>query len=333
MSRPLRIQYPDAWYHLMNRGRRGETVFSGKEDYYVFIHLLKEAVCMYNVKIAAYCLMSNHYHLLIQTPDGNLARCMRHLNGVYAQRYNRSHHCEGQLFRGRCRSILVEADSYLLELVRYIHRNPLEAGIVDNLDKYCWSSHRGYLSNSKKWSWLHKNFILSFFSKENDKKIKKYEEFVSVETPEKINKILAGRKLPSVLGSEIFINNVKEKFFDRKMYEEIPDSRSLAPDVEKIQEMVCNAYHVTKSDLLLSRRGLLNEPRNVAIYLLRRIKGERLKEIGREFGIKKYSSVSSIIERMKNEISKSRDLKVLVERLEDGLIKSQGQTRPYGDTI
>ena len=163
MSRPLRIQYPDAWYHVMNRGRRGETIFSEKEDYSGFIDLLKEVVDVYNVRIGAYCLISNHYHLLIQTPDANLSRCMRHLNGVYTQRFNQTHQCDGQLFRGRYKSILLDADSYLLELVRYIHRNPLEAGLVEEVNKYPWSSHKGYLSDSKKWNWLHKDFILSFF--------------------------------------------------------------------------------------------------------------------------------------------------------------------------
>jgi REP element-mobilizing transposase RayT len=83
MSRPLRIQYPDAWYHVMNRGRRGEEIFTGKNDYNAFIDLLKALFEDYNVKIAAYCLMSNHYHLLVQTPDANISRSMRHLNGVY----------------------------------------------------------------------------------------------------------------------------------------------------------------------------------------------------------------------------------------------------------
>ncbi len=129
MSRPLRIQYPDAWYHVMNRGRRGEAIFSGKDDYDVFIDLLKELVEVFNIKIAAYCLMSSHYHLLVQTPDANISRSMRHLNGVYTQRFNRVHQCDGQLFRGRYKSIIVDADSYLLELLRYIHRNALEAGI------------------------------------------------------------------------------------------------------------------------------------------------------------------------------------------------------------
>ncbi len=154
MARPLRIQYPDAWYHVINRGRRGESVFEKKEDYLAFIDLLKDIGDMWNARVAAYCLMSSHYHLLIQTPGANLSRCMRHINGVYTQRFNRAHGCDGHLFRGRYKSILVDADSYLLELVRYIHRNPLDAGLVDRLDSYAWRSHKVYLSDGKKWNWL-----------------------------------------------------------------------------------------------------------------------------------------------------------------------------------
>jgi len=166
MSRPLRIQYPNAWYHVMNRGRRGEIVFVEGKDYLEFINLLKEASDMWRVRIGAYCLMPNHYHLLIQTPDANLSRCMRHINGVYTQRFNRYHNCDGQLFRGRYKSILVDGDSYLLELLRYIHRNPLRMGVVKELGSYRWSSHKGFLSSSKKWSWLHKDYFLSMFSRD-----------------------------------------------------------------------------------------------------------------------------------------------------------------------
>jgi putative transposase len=118
---------------------------------------------MYKVRVAAYCLIPNHYHLLIQTPGGDLSRCMRHLNGIYTQRFNRAHQCDGQMFRGRYKSILVDGDSHLLELVRYIHRNPLKAGLAKELSDYPWSSHKGYLSNAKKWNWLYKSFILSLF--------------------------------------------------------------------------------------------------------------------------------------------------------------------------
>ena len=133
MSRPLRIEYPDAWYHVMNRGRRGEEIFSTSEDFATFIKLLQEGAEQWNIRISAYCLLSNHYHLLIQTPLGNLARFMRHINGVYTQRYNRIHKCDGQLFRGRYKAILVEEDRYLLELVRYIHHNPLMGGDVHEI--------------------------------------------------------------------------------------------------------------------------------------------------------------------------------------------------------
>jgi putative transposase len=107
MSRPLRIEYPDAWYHVMNRGRRGEDIFADRKDYNQFLDILKETARIWKLRIAAYCLMPNHYHLLVQTPHGNLSRCLRHI--------------DGPLFRRRYKSILVEAESYLLPLVRYIH--------------------------------------------------------------------------------------------------------------------------------------------------------------------------------------------------------------------
>ena len=130
MSRPLRIEYPEAWYHVMNHGRRSENVFLKKRDYHTFIELLKEASELWTVAIAAFCLMPNHYHLLIRTPQGNLSRFMRHVNGVYTQRFNKNNNYEGQLFKGRFKSILVYGDSYLLQLLRYIHRNPIRAKLV-----------------------------------------------------------------------------------------------------------------------------------------------------------------------------------------------------------
>ena len=316
MPRPLRIQYPDAWYHVMNRGRRGESVFLDEQDYSLFVELLKEVVDMYKVRVAAYCLIPTHYHLLIQTPGGDLSRCMRHLNGIYTQRFNRAHHCDGQLFRGRYKSILVDADSYLLELVRYIHRNPLETGLVKELNQYTWSSHKGYLSNTKKWNWLHKSFIFSLFARDRKEGIKTYKRFVLMESPEEISRIFSQRKFPSMLGSKKFINRVKKKFSRKKRHDEIPESRRLAPGSEKIKKAICKAYGIKKSSLLSSRRGVVNEPRNVAIFLMRRLRGEKLEEIGRQFGIAKYSSVSSVIVKMKRDISADRRLKARVKNIE-----------------
>ena len=323
MSRPLRIQYPDALYHVMNRGRRGDEVFTEAEDYAAFIDLLKEIVDDYNVKVSAYCLMSNHYHLLVKTPDSNISRAMRHLNGVYTQRYNRIHHCDGPLFRGRYKAILVEADSYLLELLRYIHRNPLEANLVDNLQKYNWSSHKGYLSKAKKWDWLHKRFALSLFSKDHAESIRLYKQFISQEVPDEINKILGRRKLPPVLGTKKFMDRVKDLFFSDKIHEEIPEAKILAPDPDKILEAVAKLYKVGMDDLLRSIRGYFNEPRNVAIYLTRRLRGDTLKVVGEVFGINKNSTVSSSIDRVKYEMRRDKGIRLRVEKLIKILSNSQ----------
>ena len=326
MSRPLRIQYPDAWYHVMNRGRRGEKIFSLKEDYESFINLLEELDEVYNVKVAAYCLMTSHYHLLIKTPDANLSRAMRHLNGVYTQRYNKRHNFDGQLFRGRYKSIVVESDSYALELVRYIHQNPLKAALVDNLQKYNWSTHKAYLSNAIKWNWVYKDFILKLFSKSKQESIKLYKRFVTSEVPEEINKIFAGNKLPTVVGSENFITRIKNIFFNPEEFEDIPETKSLAPDIDKVVYHICNEYNIEESVLHASRRGYFNEPRNVCIYLARYLRNDTLKETGEYFGIKKHSTVSSVVDRVHQMMESNKTFKKHIKNLADKIRKSQGRT-------
>ena len=162
----------------MNRGRRREEIFLSRHDYDTFIKVLQETSEGWNLKISAYCLMSNHYHLLVHTPDGNISRCMRHINGVYTQRFNRHHKKDGQLFRGRYKAVLVDADSHLLEVLRYIHRNPLRAGIAKNLNAFTWSSHQAYISKAKKWEWLHKDFLLAMLSIKKSKWRTAYIDFV-----------------------------------------------------------------------------------------------------------------------------------------------------------
>ena len=326
MSRPLRIQYPDAWYHVMNRGRRGEAIFTIKEDYGAFVDLLEELDEVFNVRIVAYCLMPSHYHILVQTPDANISRSMRHLNGVYTQRYNKRHRFDGQLFRGRYKSIVVESDSYALELVRYIHRNPLEAGLSDSLQKYQWSSHRAYLSDSKKWKWLHKDYILRLFSKSKPESIRLYKRFILKETPEEINRIFGRSNLPAILGSKDFVDRIKERFFNQRNFEEIPETKKLAPDIDEIKYMVCTAYNIKETDLYVTMRGHFNEPRNVAVFLTRYLRNDTLKNVGEQFGIEKYSTVSSIVERVKHEMKVNKNLKKRIQGVADKIIKSQRQT-------
>ena len=323
MSRPLRIEYADAWYHVMNRGRRSEDIFRDKKDYNRFVELVKESSDMWNAGIAAYCLMPNHYHLLVQTRDGNLSRLMRHINGAYTQRFNRFHGCDGQLFRGRYKSILVDEDAYLLQLVRYIHRNPVEAGLVDKLDGYEWSSHKGYTSRAKKWDWLSKDVVLSMLTRDKRQQRRAYSQFVSKENTEEIVRVLEGKQIPWLLGTETFIKWVKDTFFKEKHHEEVPESRALAPEKEEILEAVVKFYEVNQHDFVKSKRGVFNEPRNVAIYLCRVLRGDRLHELGRDFHLKRYSSVSTAIDRTKAEISKNPKLKQRVEKLKAVLTNRQ----------
>ena len=325
MSRPLRIEYPGAWYHVMNRGRRGEDIFSGREDYHLFIALLQETSAMFDIKISAYCLMSNHYHLLVQTPAANLSRSMRHINGVYTQRYNRRKNIDGQLFRGRYKCVLVEEDSHLLEILRYIHRNPVRANLCTSVGDYPWSSHHGYLSGAKKWQWLHKEFLLGMFSKKQSQAIRQYREFVQDDDSEEITGFFEKKNLASFFGSQDFVEWIKGKFHPLKRHVEVPLSKQLAPTIAQIKRVVCLSYKVKEQTLDQSRRGQANEPRNVAIYLARKRCGLRLDEIGREFGLEKYSSVSSIVTRTEKQLSRDKQMRNRIGEISEEIAKSQAK--------
>lgn len=319
MSRPLRIQYPNAWYHVMNRGRRKEAIFLDDTDFRSFIELLMESTSMWNVNISAFCLMPNHYHFLIQTPEGNLSRVMRHINGVYTQMFNRRHGYDGQLFKGRYKSILVDKENYLLTLVRYIHRNPLRAGIVQRIGDYCWSSHHAYLAESKGWKWVHTEPVFSLLLHNKDKKFSEYADFVDRKDSIEIIDFYSKKNIPSLLGAIEFTDWVKEHFSKRLFEIEIPETKRLAPDIDSIKQMICKAYNLDMTEIMGIHRGRVNEARNIAVFLARRLRRDTLREIGEAFNISNYSSVSSIIETMKEKIEKNIDLKNAIEKYEKDL--------------
>jgi REP element-mobilizing transposase RayT len=323
MSRPLRIDYPNAWHHVMNRARRGEVLFVDKADYQQFIDLLQETADLFNVNVAAFCMMPTHYHLMVQTPDATLSRCMRHLNGVYTQRYNVRHGCDGTLFRGRFKSILVDADNYMLQLVRYIHQNPLKAGLVKRLDQYVWSSHKGYLSKAKKWNWLYKDFVLQMLTAQTSTQIRIYKQFMAQEQDEDLVRVLDRKNPPSMLGSEKFISWIKDRFFKKKKDKEVPASRELAPDLDTIISEVSRYYEIRPTTLKAVRRGIENEPRDVAMYLIRSMRSEPLMRVGAGFGLNRYSSVSSAVMRVKAKLQEDRKFKDRLECIESNILKAQ----------
>jgi len=310
----------------MNRGRRRENIFLQPDDFEAFLKIVRESAERWHVHVAAYCLMSNHYHLLLQTPEGNLARCMRHINGVYTQNFNRIHQHDGQLFRGRYKAVLVEADSHLLEVMRYIHRNPLGAGLVQQLDAYLWSSHMGYLTSAKQWAWLERETLLTMLTSKKSRRKQTYLDFISQGEPEEITSFYAMKKLASLLGGEAFKDWVRNRFVDPDLQREVPEAQRLANTPQEIIAQVCTYFDLDETCLQKSRRGVENLPRDIAIYLARSSSRMTLAEIGAVFDVSNYSTVSSAAERIKIRMAKDVRLRQDVEKLKQLLTKSQGQT-------
>ncbi len=154
MSRPIRLEFPDALYHITSRRNRREDIYDDDADREAFLKIFSKVIEQNNWYCYSYCLMSNHYHFLVQTPDANLSKGMRQLNGIYTQYYNRRHGLTGHLFQGRYKSILVDQDAYLLELSRYIVLNPAKAGMVKSVEKWVWSSYRAMVGMTPSPEWL-----------------------------------------------------------------------------------------------------------------------------------------------------------------------------------
>lgn len=220
MARPLRIEFAGAVYHITSRGNARENIFINREDRRLFLSLLEDTGEKYNWLCYAYCLMSNHYHLLIETPDGNLSMGMRQLNGVYTQRFNKRHGRTGHIFQGRFKAILVQKESHLLELCRYVVLNPVRAGSVSHPEEWKWSSYVATMGVIKKPKFLYPDWILAQFGHDTATARKVYRDFVITgikkESPWK------DLKGGTFLGKENFAEEVKEFLKGKERIKEIP---------------------------------------------------------------------------------------------------------------
>lgn len=198
--------------------------------------------------------------------------------------------------------------------------------MAQTLDDYPWSSHQGYLSRSSKWKWLYKDGVLEMLAAKPGARIEAYRKFVVREDGEELRQLFSRKRWPVFLGSEKFITRVRRRFFSTKADSEVPQRKELAPALDLLVGVVSRGYRVEGKDLFYSRRGHGNEARNVAIYLARRLRGDRLKEIGEAFKIGRYSTVSSIVERMKVRIGSDETLRKKVDHLMSTIQMSQEQT-------
>lgn len=220
MSRPLRIEYSGAVYHVTSRGNAKNDIYLSDTDRENFLFVLSEIVRRYNWLCHAYCLMSNHYHLLIETPDGNLSMGMRQLNGIYTQRYNRENHKTGHVFQGRYKAILVDKESHLLELCRYVVLNPVRAHLLERPEQWKWSSYRGTSGIKSPSEYLTIDWILAHFSNDKSSAQKLYRKFIR-------EGILAMSPWEDIkgqilLGDETFIDKYRDLLNEKKLIKEIP---------------------------------------------------------------------------------------------------------------
>lgn len=179
MARPLRIEYPGAVYHITSRGNARQDIFLDDTDRTRFLKTVQQVLDRFNWLCYAYCLMTNHYHLLVETVDPTLSRGMRHLNGVYTQRFNRRHHQAGHVFQGRFKAILVERDAYLLELSRYVVLNPVRAGMTQAAEEWPWSSYVTTAGLSESPSLVSTDNLLACFGNNKGQAQKGYRRFVA----------------------------------------------------------------------------------------------------------------------------------------------------------
>lgn len=320
MSRPLRIEYPDAFYHVMNRGAGRQRIYLVDDDYGMFLEAAKESSKFFGVRVISYCLMPNHYHLLIQTPRANLSRAMRHLNGVYTQRFNRYHKKDGPLFRGRYKAILVQEDEYLTHLIRYIHSNPLQANLTGDLSKCPWTSHKQYLKGQDEAPWLHVRLGLAFFSSKLKHSLKAYRQFMRDGVDPKTLSFYTKKKQSPIFGDPDFLDHIKEKYIltDRKLSTEIPEERRITGTAiaKRILKETARAFSKPEGSIYQSKRGEWNHARLVALSLSRELSGLRLSEIADQFQIKSYRTVASSCFRLKKLMEQDAGIKQRYRRIQ-----------------
>lgn len=301
MARQLRVQYPGAWYHVMNRGAGRQAIFRNNKHREKFLELIDEVSKTYDIELHAYCLMGNHYHLLLHTPLGNLSEGMRHLNSNYTKFYNKHTHRDGPLFRGRYKSIVINGDDYLLKLSRYIHLNPLQAGLVKNLPDYKWSSYPAYIGKTQADDHLMTECIKTKFDTVKCQNIS-YAEFVEDIDTEELRELFDKALLQPILGNQKFREFIAQQVAGEIDIYEQPDAKKLfsLPTIDAIINYVARYLQVAPSKIRNTGARGTNLPRQIAIFLSRELSKSKLHKIASAFNLTSYKSVSNNISRTRN---------------------------------
>ena len=284
MARPLRIEYPGAVYHVTSRGNEKKPVFKDEADRQSFLNTLQHVNKRYNWICHAYCLMTNHYHILIETPEGNLSIGMRQINSVYTQLFNKRHGRTGHLFQGRYKAILIQKDSHLLEVCRYVVLNPVRAKMVEKPDDYAWSSYLATAGRAKPHPCLTTDWVLKQFSGKRGKAEQEYRKFVSWGIGQKT--IWTEVRGQALLGEEGFMDKMVDHLKKHKDIPEIPRSQR---------------YATRPALSVLISEGIANDQRKLMKCMTEAVErhGYRQSEIARHVGVH-YSTISRWLREFEN---------------------------------
>ena len=307
MARPLRISYPGAFYHVTSRGNERKAVFKSSGDRERFLGYLASASQRYDARVHAYCLMDNHYHLLLQTPRANLPEIMHHINGAYTTYFNVKRARSGHLLQGRYKAILVEIDGYAKELSRYLHLNPVRAKIVQAPEEYPWSSYRDYIGMRHAPGWLYRDFILGCFDANLPRAQERYRGFVMALVDQTYASPLEAVSGSTLLGSVDFISFVKTTYLSRRT----PDKN--LPALKQLAEAVSIQTICAEVDAAFTGQAQL--ARSIQMYLCQKYARMKLKNVGAYFGVGE-SGVCQAARRVTERMKMDRRLKKRIDAME-----------------
>ncbi|OGP58159.1 MAG: hypothetical protein A2V67_05775 [Deltaproteobacteria bacterium RBG_13_61_14] len=314
MARPWRIQFPGAVYHVTARGNNRQDIFSGPEDRREFLELLGRAASRFGLKVFAFCLMSNHYHLFLCTLQPNLAAAMKWLNGTYTARCNRRHQRSGHLFQGRYKSILVADEAHWLQLSMYLHLNPVRAGIVADPASYEWSSFRDYTRAPSRFAWLRPEEVLAEYGSGEKNQRKHYRkvclDLAGVEPD--FWEQMRGRV---VLGPREVLEELTKRYGPAGKHESVPSFRRASrPNLDLPDELARVAELFEVESHALRRRGRNFPARLAAYYHLVEHCGISVSAVAEQMGISS-SGVSRGLSKFRKQLAQHRDLRKKVQAL------------------
>lgn len=318
MARPLRIAYEGAFYHVTARGNDRKKVFLSQSDYDRFLTTLKDSLHKYEVILHAYVLMGNHYHLLIETPRGNISAFMQSLNTAYTTYFNRKRRRIGHLFQGRYKALLIEADSYLLQLSRYIHLNPVTAKIVERPEDYPYSSYRAFI-DPKRETLAFRHLIWSMVTSQKELAPVRYAGYVmSSGMSNPFERVYGG----AILGNGQFIKAILKDLRE----ETIGNTETSGKRVLRATTHLEQIIHVIAAHFRIDPTAVptASPYKSYAVFLTRKHTALSNVEIGKQFGGISCSAVTKIGTRLKDAIGKDRKLRGLMDKLEINLSRVNG---------